>query len=873
MRSPLLGSYQAVVGSRFDELVAHDGTPRPGWDALGLHEWDPESLREARGLATRLLEDDGVTYNPLPGSLEASGPRRTRSEWRLDPLPTILTHDDWSALERGVAQRTRLLDAIVTDLYGPRRLLTSGLVPPDLLWRHSGYLRPAWGLPSGRPRIVLSATDVGRAEDGSWRAISDRTQAPSGLGYAMENRRVVARLLPDAYRSAELHRLTGFFGQVRDALADLAAPGIEDPRVVVLTPGRHSETAFDQAYIASLLGFPLVGGADLMMRDGRVWTRELEGRRQVDVVLRRVDDTWCDPLELRGESELGVPGFLEACRRGTVTSANGFGAGLVESPAYAALLPRLCEALLDEPLLLPSATSWWCGDATGLSHVLAHLDRLIIRPVSPAAGRGVYGPGLSAHQRERWRARIAADPVSYVGQEVLPLSTTPTVAGFGLGARPLTLRVFAVAKDASYVVMPGALGRIVPEAFDPATGRRDRVALSKDVWVLKAAGAVPTVGGAPEHAVMRPSVVPAVPRALENLFWMGRYTERAESTTRHVLALRGLVNELPQVYADPGRGAVDVLAAALTHVTTTYPGLAHRAPTPGGIADATVDAELRSLLVDAGRTGSVAQSLEGLTGAAGSVRDQLSSDVFTVLGGLERACAGLEATHPTEQLDLGSHVVDTGIQVLSGTLALTGITAENMVRDAGWHLLDIGRGLERALQTISLVRWVLGEVHDQPVERHLVAAVLVAGESVLTHRRRYSGSQAVDTMLDLMLLDEGNPRSVAFQVARVRRDVDRLPAGGTAGRLSALIDELSTALTQHTAPQLAAATPVPGHGDAPGQGAGEVLLHGRRDTLVRLCEELRDRLTGLADALAATYFWHPSAPRPLVPERPREVLR
>lgn len=859
----MLGDYRESVRTGFDELVTADGVPRPGWEALSLETWDAEGLRAARGLATRLLEDDGVTYNlppdglPEPRGDAAAGRRPNR--WRLDPLPTMLAADEWAGLERGVAQRHLLLEQVLADLYGERRLLTSGLVPPELVWRHDGYVRSAWGTqPAGRPRIVLGATDVGRGATGAWHVIADRTQAPSGLGYAMENRRVVTRLLPDAYRGAGLRRLTGFFGQVRDTLVDLAAPGIEDPRVVVLTPGRHSETAFDQAYIASLLGLPLVTGADLVMREGRLWTRDLEGRRPVDVVLRRVDDTWCDPLELRPDSELGVPGLVEACRRGTVVAANGFGSGLVESPAFHPLLPRLCEALLDEPLLLPSTEAWWCGDPGGLAQVLAHLDALVVRPVSTARGRGVYVPGLSEEQRARLADRIRADPGSYVGQAVLPLSTTPTVAGFGLGARPLTLRVFSVAREDGYAVMPGALGRIVPDSFDPATGRRDRVALSKDVWVLKAPGRSGAGAGAPtvlpEYVAARPTAAPAVPRALENLYWMGRYTERAESATRHVLALRSLVDEVPFAMLDPGRGAVDVLARALTHVTGTYPGFAGSV----GLRDAEIDAELRELLVAPGRVGAVAHSLEALAGAAGSVRDQLSADVFTVLGAVDRACASLrdEVHH-----DVGSAVLETGVHVLSGTLALAGITSENMVRDVGWRLLDIGRGLERALQTTALVQRVLGDAHPPAVERHLVAAVLTAGESVLTHRRRYAGSEAVETMLHLMLLDDGNPRSVAFQVDRLRRALAALPGGPAVTRLRTLVEELGTALTSRSAAQLAAPHPV--------LVDSEVLFAERRTALVLTCDRLTVLLRDLSEAFTAAYFPHPSAPRPLGSAWPR----
>lgn len=846
----MLSTYRARPRPAYDELVTGDGEVRPGWDALALEEWDAPALRAARGQAARLLEDDGVTYRPPRA--DGAGPRPVR--WRLDPIPTVLPAEDLVGLERGVAQRVELLDRVVGDLYGPQRLLRTGLVPPELMWRHGLFQRAAWGLhPAGRRRVVLAAVDLGRDADGAWRAVSDRVQAPSGLGYALENRRVVSRLLPEAYRRAELRRLTPFFTRLREALVEQAPPGVEDPRVVVLTPGSLSETAFDQAYIASVLGLPLVTGADLVMRDGQVWTREPGDRRPVDVILRRVDTVWCDPLELRPDSELGVPGLLEAARRGRVVTANALGVGLAESPAIPVLLPALAPALLDEPLALPSADAWWCGDPVGLSHVLAHLDELVVRPVDPRLGRGVHVRDLTADERDRLRARVQADPGAYVGQELLPLSTAPTVSGSGLDARPVTYRSFAVAHRSSYAVMPGALGRVVPD-------RRDRVALSKDVWVLRATGEetpAPTVPEA-EHAVARAGVVPMVPRALENLYWMGRYTERAEATTRFVLALRSLAADFPYARLDPARGAVDVLAHALTHASGTYPGLAGRAQ----LRDAVIDAELRDLLVDGERPGSIAQSLEGVAAAASAVRDQLSTDVFTVLGSLDRARAALAGRDlpdgepaPRRREELSAQVLDTGAQVLSGTLALTGITAENMVRDVGWTLLDLGRGLERALQTVTTLRWVLGEVHPPAVERHLLLAVLTAGESVVTHRRRYAGREEVDSLLDLMLLDAGNPRSVAFQVARLRARVATLPGAEGVERLAELLVDAEADLAARDALTLAASYPRVSDGDE--------LFREHREELVALAERLQARLREVSDTVAAGFFSHLLAPRPL----------
>ncbi|MFT4009939.1 MAG: circularly permuted type 2 ATP-grasp protein [Nocardioidaceae bacterium] len=823
-------------------------------DAIGLAGLDATELRTARGLAAQLLANDGVTYTPPPGAGTPGSSRARR--WRLDPLPEVVDGSEWRRLERGVVQRLELLEEVLADLYGPRRLVREGLIPAELLWRHDGYLRPAWGAqPPRTPRLLIAATDLARGPGGQWQVFGDRTQAPSGLGYAMENRRVIARVLPDVYREAGLRRLSTFFNQLRDAVVDVAPRAVEDPRVVVLTPGRHSETAFDHAFIASLLGFPLVTGSDLTTRDGRVFMRELDALRPVDVVIRRVDDTWCDPLELRPESELGVPGLLETVRRGSVVLANSFGVGVVESPALHPLLPRLAETLLDESLRVPSAEAWWCGQPGNLSHVLANLDQLVLRPLSRSGGRGAYGPTLSRDQLDDWRRRIQADPGGYVGQAVLEPATTPVVSSNGITERPMTFRTFAIARQGSYALMPGALGAVAP---DP--GSVPGVALSKDVWVrIESPGGADreAIAVSPEHVVARRASVAMVPRALEGLFWLGRYSERAEDEVRMVLALLALAQDFSLSLGggsmvdtgstgNAGSQAVDALAEALTHVTGTYPGMAG----PGPRSTADLQDNLASLLLDGSRAGSIAQSLDALRGAASSVRDQLSDDVFLVLASVEGATTALSASN-----DRSHALRECAAQVLSGMLALAGIYAENMIRDVGWQLLDLGRALERALQTAAQLRYLFGAEHSPAVEAHLVTACLTTNESVLTHRRRYGGSQQVETMLDLLVGDRDNPRSIAFQVHRLRTALEHLPGLSRTGRLWRLGDELAEVVEAAKEHSLVVATNAPG-GD-------ETLFARTRVELDALTDQLDLRLRAISDAVADQFFAAPPAPRPL----------
>src|SRR5215211_3623105 len=587
----VLGRYRASVsqpdmfstGSGYDEFAAPDGTVRQGWWTLaeGLDEFAEMELLQAQREVERLLEDDKVTYTPNPAAAlsiadETGGRVPVINEpqpWKLDPLPLILDDREWSRLETGLVQRAELLDAIIADLYGARSLLASGALPPSAIFDHDEYLRPVIGVAGTSPRLFTVAVDLGRNSDGAWKVISDRTQAPSGAGYAMQNRRVVSRVLPEVYQQAHLHRLTPFFQAMRIALVDAASRSVEDPRVVVLSPGTHSETAFDQAFVASLLGFPLLEGSDLTVRDGRVWMRVLGRLEQVDVILRRVDSYWSDPLELRPGSRLGVTGLVECVRQGTVSVVNNIGSGILENPGLLPFLPQLCERLLGEPLRLPSVDTWWCGDAASLDHVLANFDSLVIRPISRGHGRSVVGSALTAAQREQVIREITAAPHRFVGQEVLQLSSVPTSDHGRLVRRQVVLRSFAVRSDGSYTAMLGGLARVTDDSDDkgplvtsPGGG------VTKDVWIvgrepISAPRVVLPRRGTQAVRELLPSVSAAaamVPRVLSDLFWFGRYAERAEDLLRLVLAARTVAIETE---FDVTQGqALQVLLQAVTHV-------------------------------------------------------------------------------------------------------------------------------------------------------------------------------------------------------------------------------------------------------------------------------------------------------------------
>lgn len=813
----VLRDYAAAVGqpllgepTRYDEVVGPDGSLRPAWKglaevAVGLTRAD---LDRVHGDITRFLADDGVTY-ARPG--EGAGP------WRLDPVPLVIDAATWTRLEVGLAQRAELLNAVLADLYGEQRLLAQGVVPPAVVLGHAGFARVVARPSVHDPRpLVLAATDLGRDATGAWRVLGDRAQAPSGIGYAMENRRVVSRVLPELYREAGLHRIEPYFWALRSALIQSAQGELADPRVVVLSPGTHSETAYDQSFIASMLGFPLVQGSDLVVRDGWVWMRRTGGLDRVDVILRRVDAAWSDPLELRGESQLGVAGLVEAVRRGRVRVVNGLGAGVLENPALLPYLPAASEALLGEPLRLAAVPTWWCGDPDGLDHVLDRLDSLVLRPIDGPAStlEGLSVPDL--------RERILDEPHRYVGQERLPLSQSPTWSPGGARPRPVTLRAFTLRYGSAYRPLVGGLAT--------TSGHRP---VSKDVWVLKGAPGEADQGLSDVLPMTSArSATAPVPRVLEDMLWFGRYAERAEDLLRLVLAAHALADDYRTRPRSTGGAGLTVMMAAVQRLAGRWHD--------------DLDEEFRSLVLDSGRTGSVAHALAGLRDAMQGVRDQLSGDVWRAFGTTDRATEALLGSAHSHQ------VAESAGRMLTGVLSLQGATA-SMIRDPGWHMIGAGRSLERALQLVHLLRATTTVRRGIDVDREVLNAVLLASESAVTHRRRYRGYVRPAGVLELLLMDAENPRSLAFALDELRSHLATLPASTGSTRPERLLDDL---LDDLRAQEIAALVAIGGVG---------------RPNLEVFLDSVLVQLVRLGDAIAEQHLATGPAPRPITAMTLEEV--
>lgn len=775
--SPLLDDYREIVTSSegVDELVTLDGVreaAQPLADQIagaGL-----TALLAARSATRRFVADDGITYGAgvSPEDSEAPEGRQIPTEpreWELDPLPLTFGSTEWARLEQGVRQRAALLDAVLTDLTGEQSLVRSGILPGAAVYGHDGWLPQADGIHLPGPRqLVMPAMDLARDRNGTWRVFSDRTQAPTGAGYAMANRRIIARVLPDLHREVDLARLRGFFFQVHKALV-AAAPDTDDvPRIVILTPGALSDAAFDEALQSTVLGVPVVESEDLVSRDGRIWMRTTSGLSPVDVIMRRVEGDAIDQLDLRGDSRLGLPGVVEAARLGHVSIVNPISSGVLENPALIPYLPQICRHVLGEDLSLASTQTWWAGEPTHLSHIVTNLSSLVVKPASRSGNsNSVFGWELSADERDELAMRIQAEPWRWTAQDPLTMSTAPVVTAGGLEPRSVVLRTFAVADEEDYVVMPGGLGRLAVRADSGAISSITG-AMSKDVWVRADTEATAPEGeGLPfatiEGGTAAGYAAPA-PRVAADLYWMGRYAERAEAAARLLRVADNLVDDHAARPGTTGHAAMLAILDAVTEVMSVHPGFVgdegasrREDPLP----------HLRALTLDPRIVGSVAYSTHRAVIAAQAVRESLSLDTWLVMSRLERTLQ-----HAVPQDDLQELLMET----IEGLLALAGIGVESLIRDPAWAFADAGKRVERAQQTIRLLASVLAVERAPVVEGTTTESALLAAESVITYRRRLTsglgGMSALQAAVDLLLRDVTNPRSVAFQVDRLVEDLE-----------------------------------------------------------------------------------------------------
>ena len=796
-----------------DEYIAQDGRPRAAWTRFfdAFASLSPADIERRFAAADRHLREAGVTYR-APGEI-------ADRLWPLSHLPLIIDDTDWQQLTAGIAQRAQLLEMVLQDLYGDGRLIAEGAVPAAAIAGSNEYLRAVSGIkPPGGRYLHFYAADVGRGPDGRWWVLGDRTQAPSGAGYALENRLVLSRAFASLYKSMNVERVAPFFEAFRDSLR--ASADRDEPRIGLLTPGAFSETYFEHATLARYLGFLLVEGDDLAVSGDRVYIRTVAGLKRLDVLLRRVDSNFLDPLELDASSHLGVPGLIDVLRKNGVVVANMPGSGVLEARALLGFLPSLSRRFLGEDLKMPHIATWWCGQKSARDEVLSRLEDVAIEgaygngvPDFPGQGPILAG-ALSARERDRLRDAISHRGIDYVGQEMVRLSTTPVWENGRIAPRPFVLRVFAAATAGGWTILPGGFCRIAeqPDARAVSMGNGAR---SADVWVVsdKAVSVASLLPAVDTVRIRRiAGVVPS--RAADNLFWLGRYLERAEATLR-------LIRALGTPSRDPGKGAPTALypVERIQRLLVTWGATSQASRTNY----AKVAAEA---LQSPDKFGSALSLVRSAQRTATSLRERLSPDAWQVI------------TEMVERLGAEAHdddgVFSVAVRSLRELASLAGLAQENMNRAAGWRFLDIGRRAERAINTTRFARqFACDDAGDEDLD-----VLLTLVDCQITYRSRYLVGPSLAPVRDLAVLDPYNPRSVAFQIAALNDHIAALPSlkeHGLIERPQRLAVALQSTLTTSEAATLD----------------------------VKTLFALEQNLLGLADAIGLHYFPHgPNASRP-----------
>ncbi|TGN19882.1 circularly permuted type 2 ATP-grasp protein [Leptospira idonii] len=760
----LTNNYRPLPGV-YDELMDEEGNVRKKYKFLvkSFQELGPAELINRRRDADRILRENGVTYN----TYQPDSPEAKERPWDLDLFPLIMESEEWRLLERGLNQRADLLDSLLRDLYSKRRVLYEKKIPPEILLNSSSFLRACDGMYESNhflarnPALLFFVCDLIRAADGNFYVLNDRVQAPSGSGYSLENRIVLSRIFPSMYRDAMVHRVAVYFRSLRKALNQLSGVTGREPVVVLLTPGPSNETYFEHAYLAGYLGYTLVQGEDLTVRKNKVFMKTVEGLQQVDLILRRVDDVFMDPLELKGDSLLGVPGLLEAIRSGNVKVANPIGSSFLENRALLPFYSELCRFYLGEDLILPMAPSYWLGNREHLSLVMETPEKFVFKPVSrDDEEEPTTFLELSGERKDLFLKKLKFSPNRFIAQEMIPSATVPVLSENGFRPGRAIMRTFVTSSGSGYQTMAGGLVRVSP-SLDDFFVTSQRGAWSKDLWVLASEAQKEETLLVPKSDQIsisrKSSGVPS--RVADNLFWLGRYLERGENQAR---IFREATFKVLQVEESYEKEAIHNILRLVTHVTNSYPGFL------GDDANELFSnpfRELQRLATDKFLVGSLAFNIKGLVHASKSVRDRLAEDMKKNMLNLED-----NLNRPIESYDA---LIDFLHKIILNLSSLTGLSFENMSREAGWYFMELGRRLERSINLIhtlqGIIRWE--EFQDKSSFENL----LRINDIRITYNRRYRGRIDQESVLDILLFDTTNPRSLAYQFEQMMNCVKFLP--------------------------------------------------------------------------------------------------
>ena len=779
--SGLLQSYKEKINS-YDEVLDKNGQVKPYWKGLfdTLESIGIEELELRNQEIVKKLRENGVTYNVYDSNKESN------RAWKLDPIPFLIHESEWKSIEKGLKQRAHLLDLILKDLYGPQSLIKNAIIPAELVFDNSGFLLPCFDIRQKHDKQLLNyAVDLARGPDGKMWLLDNRTQAPSGAGYALENRIVMSKVIPELNTKTYRSRLSPYFSQLQQTVDTLGNNTNENPNVVFLTPGPGNETYFEHVYLSSYLGYTLVQGNDLLVRDGFVWLKSIDQLERVDVIIKRLDDEWCDPLELRRDSLLGIPGLLQVIRLGNVSVVNPPGTSILENYGLMAFMQNACKFLLKEPLLMPSVATWWCGQTKELNFVLANLPKLIIKKTNRKQGfRSIYGRLLKIEQLEDLKKLILKNPKDFVAQEEVSLSTTPSFIDGSIEPRYAAIRAFLVAEGDDYKVMQGGLTRssAVKDKFEISN---QLGGISKDTWVIT---------DSPieyhEKSIERKNTNNQLNNSLtsrnaENLFWLGRLCERTMALRSFLKIILSRLNENVTKHGNKQPEFLIVLLKSLTHLTQTYPGFVGKEVKDGETFDNEAIfenpiAELLLLINDPAKMGSVVYNLQSLLNTINQVSEKWNHDTRRIINLVDDSLFVLKKTN-TNNINYVNHSLD---KLHIRLFSFYGNIYETLPRDNGFYLLETGKNVERILSLISVFRSTFNFKKIEEEEAVLMEAILENHHLLAQYRNIYKSHLSLKEVIKMVFLEKNLPYTLSYLLDTLSYYLSKLPKTNDPHRLS-----------------------------------------------------------------------------------------
>ncbi|MGJ5640859.1 circularly permuted type 2 ATP-grasp protein [Formosa sp. S-31] len=751
--------------SNYDELLKSDLTIKSDWETLlkNLTDIGGDALKEKQADIDWLLAENGVTYNVY------NDPKGLNRPWNLNVVPFIIHQREWEKVEKGIQQRSEILNLVLKDLYGKRELLKNGIIPPEVIYAHRGFLRSCDQIQyKSSKHLLIHAADLARGPDGRMWVVNDRTQAPSGMGYALENRYSTGRIIPELYSDINVLPPSNFFNDFNQLLFSTAPTNKANPTIVILTPGPHNETYFEHSYLSSFLGYPLVKGNDLVVRESKVWLKSLNGLKQVDVILRRVDDVFVDPLELRENSYLGVAGLLEAVRQQNVAIVNPIGSGVLENPGLIPFMENICKYFLKEDLILPQIASWWCGQKKERDYVVNNLKSFVVKRIDRSHRENIFFCEFyTKKELDNLKAKILANPCQYVAQEKIYFSTAPNLVNGNLEPRKIVSRTFSIAKDKGYSVMPGGLVRVAAEREELFVSNQ-RGGTSKDFWVIsdKKQQTIHLYSWNKSLYNYTSNINDVSSYTAENLFWSGRYLGRTVLTARYIRMILNQMTNVQYNVRKPESESLNILFQSLTSITSTYPGFI-------GDKKNLLDPlkEIQNIVMDETRMGTFAQTLIGLSNSNYTLRNLWSKDMWRVSEDIQKLWRNFKS-EDTYSIPSLTKFFD---KIITRLIAFMGLTEESILVKQGLLLYFIGLQLESATMTISKFRSLVIVEQDEELEYEILEGLLASHESLNIYRYSYQSYLSLENVIKLLLLDKDYSRSLTYQIHRLKKDIDQLP--------------------------------------------------------------------------------------------------